>query len=147
MAGGGLVDAPASVMETMFCDPHTGIVYTPPRFSDHVAVSCSLSDEVLRDMPSLPIPAAAAAAMRHAQPHKLTAPITAFFKAAARPQVVVAEGAAVGAKRAAESEEDGLRVQRRKGEKEVKTAGGKEAAALKRLFQFGSAQTGLGKTN
>lgn len=136
------MDPPASVMDTMFCDPYTGIIYTPPRFSDHVAVSCLLSDEVCRDLARPPAPAAAAAAMRHSQPHKHTAPITAFFKATSRPQRdLVAEEVVGPAKRAAEADACGggsLDEQKRKAVKEDSTTGGKSATALKRLFQFSS---------
>ncbi len=142
IAGGGLVDAPASVMDTMFCDPHTGIIYTPPRFSDHVAVSCFLLDEVREDLLALSVSTTATAAMRHAQPHKHTAPITAFFKAASRPQGDrVVEGVAGATKRAADIDAGGgcsSDVQKRKVGKEDNVEGGKSALALKRLFQFGS---------
>ena len=33
-------------------EPHTGIIYTPPLFSDHVAVSLLLSDASLAKPPS-----------------------------------------------------------------------------------------------
>jgi exonuclease III len=42
-AGGGLPQGTAADYETQFLrEPHTGIIYTPPQFSDHVATSCVL---------------------------------------------------------------------------------------------------------
>jgi hypothetical protein len=140
LGGGGLLDAPAAVAETMFCDPYTGIVYTPPRFSDHVAVSCVLRDDVRSAFPKPAAAASAAAALRHAQPHKLTAPITHFFKAARQPQDrQVVDGAAEGVKRAAEvdaADEKSAGVHKKKAVEEGKAAG-KGVAALGRLFHFG----------
>ena len=138
LGGGGLVDAPAAVADTMFRDACTGIIYTPPRFSDHVAVSCLLRDDVLNALPKPCAPAAAAAVLRHAQPHKHTAPITEFFKVAARQQGQVVEGAGEGVKRAADADagdESSASVQKRKVEE--KAAGKGAGGALQRLFHFG----------
>lgn len=141
VAGGGLVDAPACVMDTMFCAPHTGIIYTPPRFSDHVAVSCLLRDDVLGKLPCTAPPAAAKADVRNSQPHKHTPPITAFFKTAAGSQAVLGSagtGRAVGfagAKRTGGLDEE---VRKRKGNEEEGKSVGQGAKAAERLFNFGS---------
>lgn len=42
MSGGGIPEAHASAYEAQFELPHTGIIYTPPEYSDHVAVSILL---------------------------------------------------------------------------------------------------------
>ena len=115
-------------------------MYTPPRFSDHVAVSCLLLDDVRRAFPKPAAAANAAAALRHAQPHKHTAPITEFFKAA-RPQgQQAADGAAEGVKRAAEAgagDGSSSGVQKKKVVEEGKAAGRGLGGALGRLFNFG----------
>jgi len=41
-AGGGLPDGTQSDYDTQFCRPHTGIIYTPPQYSDHIGVSLLL---------------------------------------------------------------------------------------------------------
>jgi hypothetical protein len=137
VAGGGLVDAPACVMDTMFCTPHTGIIYTPPRFSDHVAVSCLLQDDVRDKLPGTAPTAAARSDLRLAQPHKHTPPITAFFKAAPTSQGLdvvdnsdTGKGCcSAGAKRTCDrGNED---VQNRKSAVQV-------SKAVERLFNFGS---------
>lgn len=43
-AGGGIVDVSQTALDIQFGAPHTGIIYTPPSFSDHVAVSLLLND-------------------------------------------------------------------------------------------------------
>jgi len=42
--GGGIVEATQHALDTQFGPPHTGIIYTPPSYSDHVAVSILLGD-------------------------------------------------------------------------------------------------------
>jgi hypothetical protein len=88
-------------------------------------------------------PAAAAAALRSAQPHKHTAPITQFFKTAARQQgAQVAAGGEQGAKRVVEARAGdgcGADGQKRRVVDEGKTSSGKKVeGALQRLFHFGS---------
>jgi exonuclease III len=43
--GGGIVDVEKPVLELQFRLPHTGMIYTPPSFSDHIAVSVVLKME------------------------------------------------------------------------------------------------------
>lgn len=71
--GGGIPDAPTTAYETMFQAAHTGILYTPPEASDHVAVSL-----LLQLQPDLQLKSDAATKM--AQPHKRQSCITSFFK-------------------------------------------------------------------
>eukprot|EP00536_Pseudo-nitzschia_multiseries_P014008 jgi/Psemu1/213485/e_gw1.645.12.1 len=42
--GGGIIEAPQKILNTQFGSPHTGHVYTPPTFSDHIGVSVLLDD-------------------------------------------------------------------------------------------------------
>eukprot|EP00510_Aplanochytrium_minuta_P009623 CAMPEP_0184058754 /NCGR_PEP_ID=MMETSP0956-20121227/9493_1 /TAXON_ID=627963 /ORGANISM="Aplanochytrium sp, Strain PBS07" /LENGTH=156 /DNA_ID=CAMNT_0026353895 /DNA_START=148 /DNA_END=618 /DNA_ORIENTATION=+ len=83
--GGGIIDAPVSAYESQFGPrPHTGIVYTPPRLSDHVAVSLYLDDEnpVLGGrayMESCKLRFDTCKETRLAQPHKKQPSIKSFF--------------------------------------------------------------------
>ena len=45
--GGGIMEATQATLDTQFGTPHTGHIYTPPTFSDHIAVSLLLHDSVL----------------------------------------------------------------------------------------------------
>jgi hypothetical protein len=117
MSGGGLEDAPQWAYDHHFRPPATGMVYTPPQYSDHIAVSLLLRAEALDDARAATAAAAAAApggggasfkfnaATRKCQPHATTTTITAFFgkaKAAAPPAAgAAADGSA--AKRPANS--------------------------------------------
>lgn len=42
--GGGIASASQSTLDTQFGAPHSGIVYTPPTYSDHVGVSLLLNE-------------------------------------------------------------------------------------------------------
>ena len=42
--GGGIVEASQKALNTQFGTPHTGHIYTPPTFSDHIGVSVLLDD-------------------------------------------------------------------------------------------------------
>ncbi|KAL3810016.1 hypothetical protein ACHAXA_006131 [Cyclostephanos tholiformis] len=77
--GGGIAPATRMALDTQFVGkPHTGILYTPPSYSDHVAVSLLMKDDLLSnrigtsdlidDGPT-----------RKAQPHKRQRPISSFF--------------------------------------------------------------------
>jgi hypothetical protein len=137
--GGGLVDAPAAVIETMFCNPHTGIVYTPPRFSDHVAVSCLLLDDALSNIPIPTSSTADTSGLRLAQPHKHSAPITAFFRASTHLQSrLVAGECSTAAKRAAGSDAPGNCAGSSDTEVGKAKVTGEKKRALERLFHFGA---------
>lgn len=43
--GGGIVEATQQTLDTQFGPRHTGMIYTPPSFSDHIAVSVLLEDD------------------------------------------------------------------------------------------------------
>mmetsp|Transcript_12233 Transcript_12233/g.29149 ORF Transcript_12233/g.29149 Transcript_12233/m.29149 type:complete len:251 (-) Transcript_12233:1744-2496(-) len=77
--GGGIVEASQDVLDTQFGEPHTGLIYTPPSFSDHIAISLLLDDECLT--PSLALDKSDSPT-RKAQPHKSQKTIASFFAAA-----------------------------------------------------------------
>jgi exonuclease III len=94
--GGGIMEASRDVLDTQFGIPHTGHIYTPPTYSDHVAVSLLLHDTVLlsegaamndNDDTSVTIAStmnANDANTRKAQPHKQQPTIGSFFQNATK---------------------------------------------------------------
>lgn len=74
--GGGINEASQQALDTQFGKPHTGMVYTPPSFSDHIGVSLLLNDDLLqRDL----VLSESNSATRKSQPHKLQKSIASFF--------------------------------------------------------------------
>jgi len=75
--GGGISEAPMEALNSQFGPQHSGMIYTPPSFSDHIAVSLLLDDSILpkRDL----VLNQTDAATKHAQPHKSQPSITSFF--------------------------------------------------------------------
>ena len=77
--GEGIQTPPQAALDTQFGPPHTGIIYTPPSFSDHVGVSLLVDDTLcccdltLNEQDSC---------TRKAQPHKVQTSIASFFSAA-----------------------------------------------------------------
>jgi hypothetical protein len=77
--GGGIVEAAQEVLDTQFGEKHTGIIYTPPSFSDHIATSllldnaCCSFDLVFQETDKK---------TKAAQPHKKLRTISSFFGAA-----------------------------------------------------------------
>ena len=77
-AGGGIVDASQRALDTQFGIPHTGHIYTPPSFSDHIAISVLLDDTLCsynlelreQDKPT-----------KASQPHKKVRTINSYFGA------------------------------------------------------------------
>jgi len=82
--GGGIIEAGQDILDTQFGLPHTGIVYTPPSFSDHTAISLLLDDEYFR-VPSMGMSVLNEddSHTRKAQPHKAQKSISSFFSATA----------------------------------------------------------------
>jgi len=75
-AGGGIGAASQRALDTQFGAPHTGIIYTPPSFSDHVGVSLLMNDECCpRDLDLNGSDSAA----RNSQPHKSQKSIASFL--------------------------------------------------------------------
>lgn len=101
MSGGGLEDAPQWAYDHHFRPPATGMIYTPPQYSDHIAVSLLMRAEVFDDVRAVTgfTESAASsnsstssacsstsssgfkfnAATRKCQPHLATSSITSFF--------------------------------------------------------------------
>jgi exonuclease III len=80
--GGGIIEASQATLDTQFGPPHTGMIYTPPSFSDHTAISLLLDDECCR------VAGGSMSALddndpptRKAQPHKAQMSISSFFSA------------------------------------------------------------------
>jgi hypothetical protein len=75
--GGGIAPATQKALDTQFMGtPHTGIIYTPPSFSDHVAVSLLLKNDIVHTPLVLD---ESDAQTRKAQPHKAQRSVAAFF--------------------------------------------------------------------
>ena len=88
----GIVEASMTTHDTQFVAPHTGIIYTPPQASDHVAVSCLLD----------------VAALGRSWDALKTVPFDATTRACTfRPQASLKAFFAPKAKRPAEGEDDG----------------------------------------
>ncbi|KAG7366212.1 exodeoxyribonuclease III [Nitzschia inconspicua] len=77
--GGGIVEATQEALDSQFGEKHTGMIYTPPSFSDHIATSLLLDDTccsfglTLQENDKT---------TRAAQPHKKLRTISSFFGAA-----------------------------------------------------------------
>jgi len=75
--GGGIALASQHALDTQFGGAaHTGVIYTPPSYSDHIATSLLLNDLFVE--PSLHLDETDAATKR-AQPHKKQKSIASFF--------------------------------------------------------------------
>uniref|UniRef100_A0A7S1BYX7 Endonuclease/exonuclease/phosphatase domain-containing protein n=2 Tax=Corethron hystrix TaxID=216773 RepID=A0A7S1BYX7_9STRA len=75
LLGGGMPAASRTAIETQFGPDHTGIVYTPPTYSDHVAVSLLFKKE-FRPASSDNI---SISSKKDAQPHRSQPSISSFF--------------------------------------------------------------------
>uniref|UniRef100_A0A7S2R8E2 Endonuclease/exonuclease/phosphatase domain-containing protein n=1 Tax=Mucochytrium quahogii TaxID=96639 RepID=A0A7S2R8E2_9STRA len=77
LLGGGIVTPGKKANETHFGPPHTGIIYTPPKFSDHVAVSLHMKDEVFKETTLNK----SCTKTKLSQPHRKQRLIQEFFRA------------------------------------------------------------------
>jgi hypothetical protein len=78
--GGGIQEASREALDSQFGAPHTGMVYTPPSFSDHIAVSLLLDgDGMFRTDLKLDTNDSLT---KKSQPHKLQTSIASFFGSA-----------------------------------------------------------------
>ena len=75
--GGGIVEASQEALDSQFGERHTGIIYTPPSFSDHVGISLLLNDSCCPSALELD---EKDSATKKAQPHKSQKSIASFFK-------------------------------------------------------------------
>jgi hypothetical protein len=76
--GGGIIESSQDALDTQFGIPHTGMIYTPPSFSDHTAISLLLNDECISRQLKLD---EHDSATRKTQPHKSQKSISSFFTA------------------------------------------------------------------
>jgi hypothetical protein len=77
-AGGGIAPATRRALDAQFVGaPHTGMIYTPPSYSDHVAVSLLMTDDFSVRVGRLDL--IGDAPTRRAQPHKRQKSISSFF--------------------------------------------------------------------
>jgi len=85
--GGGMkTEVPQAVLDSQFGAVHTGMLYTPPQFSDHIGVSLLLSDEVVSGHWPLVLQENGTST-RKAQPHKKQMSISSFFQQPAKRSV------------------------------------------------------------
>jgi hypothetical protein len=78
-AGGGIASATKRALDTQFIGvPHSGMIYTPPSYSDHIAVSLLLKDDIILNGSSK-LELMNDASTRKAQPHKRQRSISSFF--------------------------------------------------------------------
>lgn len=78
--GGGFEKLSINTMRKHIVKPHTGFIYTPPRFSDHIAISLKLSlgkDKKLTEVSQIDLNCSKT---KKAQPHKKQRTIQQFFK-------------------------------------------------------------------
>jgi len=76
--GGGLAEASQSANKSQFGPQHNGIIYTPPKYSDHVAVSLCVSLKHPKASKSCVLDITDKATKK-AQPHQSQKQITSFF--------------------------------------------------------------------
>lgn len=77
-AGGGIAAPTQSALNTQFGAPHTGMIYTPPTYSDHIAVSLLMKNEFGTSIGQL-ILDEKDSATKKSQPHKKQRSIASFF--------------------------------------------------------------------
>jgi hypothetical protein len=80
--GGGIAAATRDALHTQFGPRSTGIIYTPPSYSDHVAVSLLLDDDWDREYLMKVKLKQDDLATRKSQPHKSQQTICSYFNKA-----------------------------------------------------------------
>ena len=79
-SGGGIAVATKRALDTQFGETHTGMIYTPPSYSDHIAVSLLMKSSFKEFVGEVTL--ANDASTRKAQPHKKQRSISSFFSSA-----------------------------------------------------------------
>lgn len=74
--GSGIANASQDALDSQFGKLHTGMIYTPPSYSDHIAISLLLDDALVQSFVQLDD---TDRPTRKAQPHKLQSSIKSFF--------------------------------------------------------------------
>jgi len=87
--GGGLIEATRAAIDSQFGAPHTGLIYTPPKYSDHIAISVLLQADELNTFTTAKglfdcTLKTSDKATKVAQPHKKQLSIKNFFSAGAK---------------------------------------------------------------
>lgn len=82
-AGGGIAVPTQSALDTQFGCPHTGMIYTPPTYSDHIAVSLLMKNDFGSPLGQLTLDEKDSATKK-SQPHKKQRSIAAFFAPSAK---------------------------------------------------------------
>mmetsp|Transcript_11713 Transcript_11713/g.21909 ORF Transcript_11713/g.21909 Transcript_11713/m.21909 type:complete len:612 (-) Transcript_11713:159-1994(-) len=77
--GGGIAPATQRALDTQFGENHTGIIYTAPQYSDHVAISLLLNEKFDKAHISRSLVIRNGKDTKLAQPHKMQQSISAFF--------------------------------------------------------------------
>jgi len=77
--GGGLPNGTQSDYDSQFYKPHTGMIYTPPQFSDHIAVSLLMQFKEGMIDKSKPLKLSTKKTTKDCQPHKKQMRISSFF--------------------------------------------------------------------
>ncbi len=90
-AGGGIAVATKRALDTQFGEAHTGMIYTPPSYSDHIAVSLHMKESFRELIGTLDL--LNDASTRNAQPHKKQRSISSFFAATSSSSSVSANSA------------------------------------------------------
>ena len=83
--GDGLADHPIEVLDSQFAAPHNGIIYFPPKYSDHLGVSFVLNMQKASEAASASASSTAFFSKKRTavtQPQRSTRDIRSFFKAA-----------------------------------------------------------------
>lgn len=74
--GGGIANATMRALETQFGESHTGMIYTPPSYSDHIAVSLKMNQQFERYFDTSLV---LKGNTKQCQPHKTQKSISSFF--------------------------------------------------------------------
>lgn len=78
--GGGMNEASKPTLDTQFGEAHTGHVYTPPTFSDHIGVSALLETPECASVSTDASEYKVSSATRKSQPHRQQQSIASFFQ-------------------------------------------------------------------
>ena len=77
-AGGGIATPTQSALNTQFGQAHTGMIYTPPTYSDHIAISLLMNNSFGDTLGQLTLDEKDSATKK-SQPHKKQRSIAAFL--------------------------------------------------------------------
>jgi hypothetical protein len=81
-AGGGIATPSQTALDTQFGPKHTGMIYTPPTYSDHIAISLLMNESFSASLGQLVLDEKDSTTKK-AQPHKKQRSIASFLCAPA----------------------------------------------------------------